>query len=134
MEPRPNRLGHRLFSDCPSIMVTVYSAEVNCVPAFQALIRRVQTSFLGYSCVLIYPRMPPGSMPVQALLFIAALPVMVNFQDPNEIARDFCASSFLVWFYNPKFHWAHHSAVTLLRVQNVADGIYMWVFILPINL
>jgi hypothetical protein len=38
-------------------------------------------------------------MLVWALLFIAALPTMVNFQDPDELARDFSASSFLVWFY-----------------------------------
>ena len=64
--------------------------------------------------------LPPGvegaSIPVGALLFIAALPAMVNLQDPDELARNFCASSFLVWFYNPKFHWAHHSTVTLLRI------------------
>ena len=53
------------------------------------------------------------------------LPVMVNFQDPAEIVRDFSASPLLFWLYSPKFHWAHHSAVVLVRFESVTDGIYM---------
>jgi hypothetical protein len=50
---------------------------------------------------------------------------MVDFHDPAELARDFSASSFLVWLYSPKFHWAHHSTAVLLKLENVTDGIYM---------
>ena len=68
-------------------------------------------------------------MPIWALRFIDALPVMVNFQDPAEVAQDFGASSFLVWLCSPKSHWTHHdSAALLVRLSAITDGVYMWVF------